>query len=197
AQFPGPPPAKSPELHQPQHLVHSAGDLGPGPVAVLQPIRDVLGHCHVGEECVVLKQQADIALIGALTGHGLAGDFDDAFIRRLEAGNEAQSGGLAAAAGAEQRNGLSGAYCEAHPVDRGGRAETLAYVAELDDRVRRSGLRSDHQRNTPWPMTRLSPTNLSSARMSASVTSIRSTEAAAMLRSKFARMLPMSAPGRV
>jgi hypothetical protein len=99
---------------------------------MLQPVGDVLRHRHVGKERVVLEQQPDIALIGPLPDHGFACDLDDAFVGILEAGDEAQRGGLAAAAGPQQRDRLAGGDRERHVVDCGGRAEPLVDVAELD-----------------------------------------------------------------
>ena len=78
----------------------------------------------MGEQRIVLEQQPDIALIGALAGHGFAGDLDDAAVRLLEAGNEAQRRRLAAAAGARAaRPSRPAPTAKLTPIDRRGRTE--------------------------------------------------------------------------
>ncbi len=63
-----------------------------------QPVADVLQHRHVREQRVVLEHGVDVAVIGRNAGDVLAVDRRRAAGRLLEAGDQAQAGGLAGAA---------------------------------------------------------------------------------------------------
>ncbi len=78
------------------------GKLALRPAATLEPVGDVFEHSHVRKQRVVLEQQPDVALVGALSVHGFAGDLDRAPIQILETGNQSKCRGLAAAARPER-----------------------------------------------------------------------------------------------
>ncbi len=105
--------------------------LGAG--AAVQPEGDVVGDGEMREQGVVLEHHADAAL---LRGHGqvarrdhLAGDADLAARHRLEAGDAAQDGGLAAARGAEQAADVAARERERQP------AHDLVLAVRLSDGV--------------------------------------------------------------
>src|SRR5262249_18476475 len=81
------------------------GDAPPDLVAACPPdaraIGDVLLHRHVRKQRIILKQEADIALVGAMPPHLDAADLEAPRGWMLEARDHAQRRGLAAAAGAE------------------------------------------------------------------------------------------------
>jgi hypothetical protein len=97
---------------EPDELEHVAGALlalrvldPPQP----QPEGDVLPRRHVREQRVGLEHHAHAALVRGQRRDVLAPDHDAPAVRLLEAGDQAQGGGLAAAGRAEQRHQLAGA----------------------------------------------------------------------------------------
>ena len=104
-----------------QHFPDARGFLGvsepaqraapPGAVTVGQAEGDVLGDAEMGEEGEVLRDHADAALFGRSPDSGsdrcLAVDLDQTPVGALEAGEDAQRRGLAAAAGTEQRQNFT------------------------------------------------------------------------------------------
>ena len=84
------------------------GDLVLGPLADLQAEGDVLRHGHVLEDRVVLEHEADVALLRRQLGGLDALDADRALVGGVEAGDDPQQRGLAAARRAEQRRQLAG-----------------------------------------------------------------------------------------
>ena len=99
------------ELHQLQQLEHLAPDLlGGRPLrAPLHPQAegDVLEHRHVPEQRVVLEHEADLALAHVAVGRVLAVEQHAAAVGRLQAGDDAQQRGLAAARRPQQRHQLA------------------------------------------------------------------------------------------
>jgi len=89
-------------LDERQHPVHRLVDFAPGAAGHLQPEADVLTDGQVGEEGVALEDGVDGAAVGRQRGDVLAVEEDPAGVGRLEAGDDAQQGGLAAAAGPEK-----------------------------------------------------------------------------------------------
>ena len=96
AELLGPPGAKACELDEVEHFLGAGGDLGFGPVAVLESVADVLGDGHVGEKGVVLEEEPHVAFVGALADHGFARDLDGAAVGVFKACDQAEGGGLAA-----------------------------------------------------------------------------------------------------
>jgi hypothetical protein len=104
----------------------------------LEPVLDVLAHGHVREERVVLEHGVHVAGVGRLRGHVGAFEQDAPFVRRLEAGDQAERRRLPGARRAEHREELAGGYVELDAVDRDDVAVRLADVFELDvSRLRR------------------------------------------------------------
>lgn len=86
---------------------HASGDLGTGNPVRAKPERDVLGHPHVREQGVGLDDDADPALRGWQIGDVSPVEADRPRRRAGEAGQRLERGGLARAAGTEQRDGLA------------------------------------------------------------------------------------------
>ena len=105
---------------------------GPG-----QAEAHVVAHGQVREQGVVLEHDADAALLGrhrvARPGHEAAAQRDGARVRGLEARDEAQRGGLAAARGAEQGQDLALGHPERQPVDRRGAVRPEALADPIED----------------------------------------------------------------
>ena len=95
-------------------------------------IGDVLAHVHVRVEGEHLEDHGDIALGGRLLADVLAVDQDLAGGRKLQPGDHAQGGGLAAARGAEEHEELAVLDGEGRAFDGGERAEFLAEVSDDD-----------------------------------------------------------------
>ena len=84
---------------------------------------DIAGHGQMGEQSVVLEHHADAP---SLRRHGYAGSTHDLAVQgdrsaqyRFKAGNAAQNGGFAAAAGAEQAGDRPGFDMKTHPLQYG------------------------------------------------------------------------------
>src|SRR5262249_55638535 len=64
------------ETHHLEELIHRLPDLRALNAASFQPVRDVVGHRHVGKERVALEDDPDVAEIGRQVIDGLAVDPD-------------------------------------------------------------------------------------------------------------------------
>ena len=80
----------------------------------------------------MLEHEADVAPLRRQVGGVGALDRDLALVGVVEAGDDAQQGGLAAAARAEQGGELAGGDADGHVVERDEVAEALADVRDLD-----------------------------------------------------------------
>jgi hypothetical protein len=93
---------------------------------------DVLEHRHVAEQRVVLEHEAHLPLAHVHVGGVLAREQDAARVGRLQARDDAQQRGLAAARRAQQREQLARADVQRHVPQGMEVAELLADVANLD-----------------------------------------------------------------
>jgi hypothetical protein len=75
--------------------------------------RDIFEHTHVAEQRVVLKDKPDAPLAHLPMGGVLAIKQHRAFVRRFEAGDDAQQSRFAATRRPEERDELTGAHLEA------------------------------------------------------------------------------------
>ena len=122
------------DAHHLQHLAGAGEALGLGHAPHPQAIGHVLHHRHVGEQGIGLEHHTHIALLNGLCGDVLGIEAHHAAgIGRLQPGDNAQGGGLAAAGGAKQHHGLAGGNGQIHRL-QGARAigEGLAATAERD-----------------------------------------------------------------
>ena len=92
---------------------------------------------EVGEQAVALEDHADVALVGRHAHDVGTADGDTAGVGLLEAGGDAQGGGLAAPGRAEQAHQLARLEGEVERLERDGRAERLADGVELEGRGHR------------------------------------------------------------
>mmetsp|Transcript_1013 Transcript_1013/g.2513 ORF Transcript_1013/g.2513 Transcript_1013/m.2513 type:complete len:443 (-) Transcript_1013:3285-4613(-) len=124
------------ELHELQQLDDALLDLGLGQALLArldaQPERDVVEHRHVTEQRVMLEHEADLALAHMGVGRVLAVQQHPAAVGLLQAGDDAQQRGLAAARGAEQRDQLAAGEFQADVTEGGEVAEALVDVFDLD-----------------------------------------------------------------
>ncbi len=74
----------------------------------------------------MLKHEPDLPLPHGLIGGVLAVKVDGALIRRLQAGDDPEQGGLARAGGTQQGHELAAGHVEAHVVQGDEAAERLA-----------------------------------------------------------------------
>ena len=93
---------KASQLHQGEHLGHTALDLVLGNLFDGQTVGHVVKHCHVGEQGVILEHGVHVPLIGLLALHPFPLHLDDAGGGILKPGDHPQGGGLAAAGGPQQ-----------------------------------------------------------------------------------------------
>jgi hypothetical protein len=90
----------------------------------------------VRPEGVVLEDHADVALVGRQPAHHPVAETDLAGVGLIEAGEEAEEGGLAAAGGPEQGEQLAIGDGQLGAVDRGDLAEALGNLRDVDvDRI--------------------------------------------------------------
>ena len=109
--------------------------------SVPDAVPDVLAHAQVREEREVLEHHAHASLLGGdegiVVGDHDAVEADGSGIGALETGDEAQGGGLAAAAGPEQREHFAGIHIDVDGIRRDHRPETLRERAALHHGPRR------------------------------------------------------------
>src|SRR5439155_16730901 len=84
------------ELYECEQLEHPPPDLlfvrPVAPRTDAQPERDVLEHRHMAEQCVVLEDEADLAVAHAASGGLFPIEQDIAAIRSLQTGDNPQQG---------------------------------------------------------------------------------------------------------
>ena len=121
----GPAAGKPLEPHHGQGLGNSDADLRRRPLAHLEPEGDILRDVQMGKQRIALEDGIDRPLLRREGGHILRADADAARRRRLEAGDEAKQGRLAAARGAEQGEELVVADRHADRLQRMNRGAAL------------------------------------------------------------------------
>ncbi len=104
-----------------------------------QPEAHVVQRGHVREQAVALEHHAHVTPGGRHRGNVLAVDQDLARVGRLEARDDAQRRGLAAAGGTKQRDKLTGCHLDREPVQGPGRSERAAQVLQHHARAPRPG----------------------------------------------------------
>ena len=124
------------KLNQIQQFLDAPGDLGTrwtlAAAANLKAKGDVLRHCHMTEERVLLEHEACAALARRDRQPVQTVERHLADIGEFEPSEDAQQRGLARAGGTEQRNESTLRSLEAHSVQRRKAAELLGYG--LDDK---------------------------------------------------------------
>ncbi len=122
------------QAHQVEHLGHP-GSPGPRGVAAHPGAeRHVLPDRPVREQRVVLEHQTEAPLVGGTTGEVAAVPGHPTGHRRLEPGQHAQQGALAAAARAHHRDHLARCHGQRHVVERHRVAEAHGEVLRLQPR---------------------------------------------------------------
>ncbi|ANH38029.1 hypothetical protein I601_1597 [Nocardioides dokdonensis FR1436] len=99
-----------------------------------EAVGDVLQDAHVREERVVLEDGVDGPLEGGRPRRVRPGEPDGPRARSLEAGDQAQHGGLPRSRRAEHREELAVGDLQVHAVDGLDASEALAQPDELDGR---------------------------------------------------------------
>ncbi len=127
------------ELDELEQLVDARSDLSLCGAAHLEPERDVVAHRHVPKERVVLKHEAEGAILHLGVGRLDAVDVDAPGVGHVEARDEAQDGALAAAARAEERDELAVGDLERDVVDGAVRPKGLHQVFDSNRHRIRSG----------------------------------------------------------
>jgi hypothetical protein len=121
------------DVHERRRALHLAPDRGlVHPLLHAQAEGDVLEHRHVREDGVVLEHHRDVARAGRQAVHPPFADPDPAVGLGLQAGDDAQEGGLAAARRAQQDGELPVLHVERDGLERLEPAEGLAHVLDAD-----------------------------------------------------------------
>jgi hypothetical protein len=107
------------EVEDVGRLLDPRVDLRLRPPGDLEREAHVRRDAHVRVERVVLEHHRDVPVARVDVGHVAVADADGSAVDRLEAGEHAQRGGLAAAGRADQDEELAVADLEVERVDRG------------------------------------------------------------------------------
>ena len=125
---------KALEGHHFQKLVDLLLDLVPGDAALAQGEGDVFKDVQMGEQGVALEDGVDVALVGGDVVDALAQEEHVALVRLLEAADDAQDRGLAAAGGTQQGEEFVVVDVQTDVLQhRLAAVEGLGDVFELDD----------------------------------------------------------------
>jgi hypothetical protein len=135
------------QVHQLEQLVHLGLDLGLGALADLEAEGHVAPHREVLERGVVLEDEAHVALLRRQAGGVLAGDLHHSLVGDLEAGDDPQQGGLAAAARPQQGGQGPGRDVHRDVVEGNELAEALRDVLGFDGHQEPSSLGSSSGRS--------------------------------------------------
>src|SRR5207302_7160763 len=122
------------ELDERQRLLDPALDLRLGHLADAQPEGHVLEHFVVRKQRVVLEDRVDVALVGRQRRHVLVLEQQLAAVGLLEAGDDAQRRGLAAAGGPEEGQELRAADREIDALQNGSSREGLGEALKAQQR---------------------------------------------------------------
>jgi hypothetical protein len=122
-----------------QQLVGAPPAVGRAVLAHPQPEAHVVQGGHVREQAVALEHHAHVPPGRGDPGDVLAVDGDRAGIGRLEAGQDPQRRGLAAARRAEQRDQLARRDVQRQPMERADGAKGAGQVAQGDRRAVAAG----------------------------------------------------------
>ncbi len=148
------------QAHHVQRLAHLFADLFTRQLLDVQREGHVLAHAHVGPDRIGLEHHRDVAPMGGNVGllqmveDHLARDADAPGGGRLQAGDAAQRGGLAAAARTQQREELAGLDVQRHAPHGGlgrsriGEPEVLNFYHACLQFLARVGRRSDSHCHT-------------------------------------------------
>ena len=136
AELARPPLLEPLERDQAEHLLHRAPPLGPRHLLHAQAEPHVVGHAHVREQRVALEDGVHGPRVRRRVAHRLPVDQERAAGGGLEAADQVEGGGLAAAARSQQREELTLADLEVDAVQRHHGAEALAHIAQLDRKAR-------------------------------------------------------------
>jgi len=134
-QLPRPALLVAAQANEGEHLARSTLLLGSAHFLLAQPVADVLGDVHVGEQGVVLEDRVDVAAVGRDAGNRLAGEQDLAGGRLFEPGDHPEGRRLAAAGRPEEAVEGATGDSKGHPVDGRDIAEDLCDVDDLDIRM--------------------------------------------------------------
>ncbi len=119
-------------MNEGKKFVDTRSDLSFRSLADLESEGDVAAHRHVFERCIVLEDEADVALLRRQRRRVFAGDLDRSAVGLLETGDDAQQGRLATATGAEQCGQRTGRDVDGDIVQGDEVAETLDDVVDAD-----------------------------------------------------------------
>ena len=121
------------QAHQRQRFRQTLLLLGFFNALELEPIGDILGHIHVGEEGIALKDGVHRPLFRRQMGHILAFQPYATLGCFLQSGDDAQGGGLAAAGRAQQRQKFTCFHRQVQVVEHHAGAVILAQVFHLQN----------------------------------------------------------------
>ena len=131
------------QLQQGQHLGDALAPFGRYHAAHLQPQLQVAQHAQVRIERVALEHHRHLALAGGALGHVLAIENDAAGAGGIEPGQQAQGGGFAAAAWAEQRQAFPRCHRKAEAIEQQAIAHLAAQLIAMQTRC-------GHPFTAPW-----------------------------------------------
>ena len=120
------------ETDQVEHVAGPRPALGARPAPQLEPEGHVVEHRQVGEQAVGLEDHPHVALVRGHPGEVLATDADRPGIRLLQAREDAERGGLAAARGPQEHDELTGVQVQVEPVEGVHVAVRPAQAGQLD-----------------------------------------------------------------
>ena len=119
---------------QRQGLPHARLGLPPVHPSHAEAEADILADGHVGEQGVVLEHHTGVAPVRGRRGDVDPLDAHPARVGPLEAGDDPEGRRLAAPAGPQQRDQLTGRDDEIDTIHRRDRAEPLHQLSELESR---------------------------------------------------------------
>ena len=121
--------------HHLQHLAHPLVDFVGRHLLELEPEGDVVIDIEMREESIALKHSVERAFVRRKGGNVPAFEKHGALIRGEETGQNAESGGLAAAGRAEQGHKLPFTYIKADIVQDCLSTQLLTYVLQREDNI--------------------------------------------------------------
>ena len=109
---------KTGHAHHLKNLLYALHDFTLGNFPLFQTKSNILAYCHVGPECVTLKDHCRLPFMSRQSSNILPFKKNLTRRRLLQSGDTAKQGSLSTSASSQQKKQLPGLNSQTHPIQR-------------------------------------------------------------------------------